>query len=472
MGGQDLKVTIVADALARAVTAARARKLPPALRETCERLLVDVAGLAIAARREDYVKAALDSWEAEGAATVLGHRRALDSAGAAFVNGIAAHGEDFDDTFEGGPVHAGVVIVPALLAAAERHRFSGADLLFGIAVGIEVMCRGSLVAPKRIHKAGFHPTAVLGAMGSAAGVAAALRVDEATFASAQGIAGSMASGIIEYLAEGTWTKRMHPGWAAQAGLRAVELARYGFAGPRTVWEGKHGFLHGFANTTDGDWGRLLDGFGERWVSEAIAFKPYPCGTMIHPYIDCARRLRAGDQKGSLPPGGAPGKGSLESIVSITCETAEGIVHRLWEPLADKQRPPNAYAAKFSVPYCVAYAMLHGNVGLEAFTDKNAADPRIAALAAKVGYVIDPDNAYPDAYTGHLRVTLADGRVLEERQPHFRGGHNEPLTRNELEQKFRANCAYGGWDEARATHWLAFARGAFEAKGIDLKEFRA
>ena len=99
------------------------------------------------------------------------------------------------------------------------------------------MCRASLVAPKRIHKAGFHPTAVLGAMGAAAGVAAALRVDEATFASAQGLAGSMASGIIEYLAEGTWTKRMHPGWAAQAGLRAVELARAGFLGPRTVWEG-------------------------------------------------------------------------------------------------------------------------------------------------------------------------------------------------------------------------------------------
>jgi 2-methylcitrate dehydratase PrpD len=458
MGGEGLKVTIVAEALARAVTAARGRSLPPALRETCERLLVDVAGLAIAARREDYVKAALDSWEADGSASVLGHGRALDSAGAAFVNGIAAHGEDYDDTFEGGPVHAGVVIVPALLAAAERHRFSGADLLFGIAVGTEVMCRASLVAPKRIHKAGFHPTAVLGAMGAAAGVAAALRLDEATFASAQGIAGSMASGIIEYLAEGTWTKRMHPGWAAHAGLRAVELARHGFAGPRTVWEGPHGFLHGFANTTEGAWDKLLDGFGERWVSETIAFKPYPCGTMIHPYIDCARRLRD-----SL---------SLGDIVSITCETSEGIVHRLWEPLAAKQRPPNAYAAKFSVPYCVAYALLHGNVGLDAFTDANATDPRIAALAAKVGYVIDPGNPYPNAFTGHLRVTLADGRVVEERQPHFRGGHDEPLTRAELEDKFRANCAYGGWDEARAARWLAFARGAFQSKGIDLGEFRA
>ena len=100
----------------------------------------------------------------------------------------------------------------------------------------------------------------------------------------------MAGGIIEYLAEGASTKRMHPGWAAQSGLRAVELARAGFEGPRTVWEGTHGFLHGFANTTEGDWAKLVGDFGERWIAETIAFKPYACGTMIHPFIDCARRL--------------------------------------------------------------------------------------------------------------------------------------------------------------------------------------
>ncbi len=448
---------IVAQELAAAVARGRERALPEAVRETCERLLIDIAGLAVAARNADYVRASLDGWEAQGACTALGHGRALDSAGAAFVNGTAAHGEDFDDTFEGGPVHAGVVIVPALLAAAERHRIAGPDLLYGIAVGCEVMCRGSLVAPKRIHKAGFHPTAVLGAMGAAAGVAAALRVDEAAFASAQGIAGSMASGIIEYLAEGSWTKRMHPGWAAQAGLRAVALAREGFVGPRTVWEGTHGFLHGFAHATDGAWDRLVGDFGTRWVTATIAFKPYACGTMIHPYIDCARRIAAA--------------GPVAAIVSIECDTAEGIVHRLWEPLEAKRRPPNAYAAKFSVPFCVAYAMLRGAVGLEAFTDESARDAGIVALASRVGYRIDPANPYPDEYTGHVRVTFADGRVLEERQPHLRGGHHEPLTRAEIEEKFRANCAYGGWSAERATQWLRFARGAFGASTIDLSPFR-
>ena len=447
---------IVADALASAVARARTEPLPAPMRAMLESMFIDIAGLCVASRNMHYVRAALDSWEANGSSTAIGHLRTFDAAGAAFVNGTAAHGEDFDDTFEGGPVHAGVVVVPALLAAAERHRIAGPDMLFGMAVGAEVMCRGAMVAPKRIHKAGFHPTAVLGAMGAAAGIAAALRVDEKTFASAQGIAGSMASGLIEYLAEGTSTKRMHPGWAAQAGSRAVDLARAGFEGPRTGWEGAHGFLHGFANTTDGAWAALTEGFGERWVSRTIAFKPYACGTMIHPYIDCARRL-------ATKLGGS-------QITRIECETAEGIVHRLWEPLALKQRPSNTYAAKFSVPFCVAYGILRGAVGLEAFTEDNARDPGIAALAAKVFYQIDPANPYPDKFTGHVRITLSDGRVLEERQGHFRGGSHEPLARDEIVAKFRANCAYGGWPRERAERWLAYARTAF-ATTTDLKEFR-
>jgi 2-methylcitrate dehydratase PrpD len=344
-----------------------------------------------------------------------------------------------------------------LLAAAERHRLDGADLLFGMAVGAEVMCRASLVAPKRIHMAGFHPTAVLGAMGAAAGVAAAMRLDAKTFVSAQGIAGSMASGIIEYLAEGASTKRMHPGWAAQSGLRAVELARAGFEGPRTVWEGEHGLLHGFANTTGGSWERLIGDFGERWVVRTIAFKPYACGTMIHPYIDCARRL----SKQNVNP---------DDITRIVCKTAEGIVHRLWDPLAVKRAPPNAYAAKFSIPFCISYALLHGAVGLEAFTEENAHDARTVALAGKVSYEIDPDNPYPEEYTGHVRMHLRDGRVLEERQPHLRGGRNEPLKSADIEEKFRANCRYGGWDDARANAWLEFAAIDF-AGPVDLAPFR-
>src|SRR5256714_3009530 len=137
----------IAEKLASA--AARA-EVPPAMREVAERLLIDAAGLCVAARKADYVRASLASWEAAGRCTAIGHERALDAAGAAFVNGTAAHGEDFDDTFEGGPVHAGAVVVPALLAAAERNGLSREQMLFGIAVGAEITCRASLVAPRRI----------------------------------------------------------------------------------------------------------------------------------------------------------------------------------------------------------------------------------------------------------------------------------------------------------------------------------
>src|SRR5438874_1216741 len=247
----DLPKISVAEMLAEKIAALKPGALPAATARKCEDLLIDVVGLCVTARNEDYVGSALAGCDDDGPCTAIGHRRTLSAAGAALVNGTAAHGEDFDDTFEGGPVHAGAVVVPAVLAACERHDRDGAAALRGIAIGVEVLCRLSLVVPKAVHKAGFHPTAVFGAMGAAAGVAAALGLGKRQTVDALGIAGSMASGIIEYLAEGAWTKRMHAGWAAQSGLRAALMARAGFSGPRTVFEGTHGLFHGFAHRIDG-----------------------------------------------------------------------------------------------------------------------------------------------------------------------------------------------------------------------------
>ena len=450
---QTLPTISVAERLAERIVALDAMRLPAAVRLKCEDLAVDAIGLAVAARNQAYVKAALDGWDDDGSCTAIGLERTLSAAGAAFVNGTAMHGEDFDDTFEGGPVHAGAVMVPGVLAACERHNPDGASALLGIAVGVETLCRLSLVAPKMVHKAGFHPTAVLGAMAAAAGIGAALKLDRRQLVDALGIAGSMASGIIEYLAEGAWTKRLHPGWAAQAGLRAALLARHGFLGPRTVFEGAHGFFHGFAHTTEGDYQALTADFGERWVTETLAFKPYPCGTMTHPYIDCARRLSA---RGVVP----------DEIKEIICEVGEGTVHRLWEPLGDKRRPPNGYAGKFSQPYCIATALVHDSVGLDAFTDAAVKDPAVLALAGKVSYVVDPTNLYPNAFTGHVRMLLHDGRVFEERQSHMRGGAQEPLTRTDIEEKFVLCCRHGGWDTVRIDAALALARRLYDGK-LDL-----
>jgi 2-methylcitrate dehydratase PrpD len=433
-------------------------EIPAGVREKCVDLAVDVIGLCVTARNEDYVRATLNACDDDGPCTAIGHARTLSAAGAALVNGTAAHGEDFDDTFEGGPVHAGALVVPAVLAACERHNPDGTAALRGIAIGCEVLCRLSTVVPKAVHKAGFHPTAVFGAMGAAAGVAAALRLDRKQTVDALGVAGSMASGIIEYLAEGSWTKRMHAGWAAQSGLRAALMARAGFSGPRTVFEGTHGLFHGFAHTTEGNYDALIGDFGTRWVIETLAFKPYPCGTMTHPYIDCARRLAG---RGIKP----------DQITDILCNVGEGTVHRLWEPLAAKQTPANGYAGKFSQPYCIASALVRGNVGLGDFTDAAVKDPAVLAVAAKVRYHIDPENPYPDEFTGHLRATLSDGSLVEERQPHFRGGAKEPLTRADIEEKFTLNCRHGGWDMTKTAAALTLAKSLYDGR-IDLKELRA
>ncbi|TMK45879.1 MAG: MmgE/PrpD family protein [Alphaproteobacteria bacterium] len=453
----DLPKISIAEVLAEKIAALRPGTLPPATARKCEDLLIDVVGLCVTARNEDYVGSALAGCDDDGPCTAIGHRRTLNAAGAAFVNGTAAHGEDFDDTFEGGPVHAGAVIVPAVLAACERHHPDGRMALVGIAVGTEVLCRLSLVVPKAVHKAGFHPTAIFGAIGAAAGVGTALGLDARQIVDALGIAGSMAGGIIEYLAEGAWTKRLHAGWAAQSGIRAALLARAGFVGPRTVLEGVHGLFHGFAHTTRGDYEALTGDFGMRWVTDTLAFKPYPCGTMAQPYIDCARRFAAGGVK-------------AEYIQEIVCEVAEGTVHRLWEPLTSKQRPPNGYAAKFATPYLIAAGFVHGGVGLGVFTDSAIRDPRVLALAAKIKFVIDPQNPYPNNYTGHIRVTLKDGSVIEERQPHLRGGAKEPLTRQDVIDKFVLNAAHGGWTKPQGDAALKLLAALYRGR-IDLSTLR-
>ena len=449
----------VAQQLAASACALGTADIPAAVRSCCEDLLLDVGGLCVAARRHDYMRSLVGSVDAGGACTAIGHEGSFSAEDAALINGTAAHGEDFDDTFEGGPVHSGAVVVPAVLAACERFERNGASALAGIAVGVEAMCRLSLVAPKKIHDAGFHPTAVLGAMGATLGVSTALGLDVRQTVDALGNAGSMAGGIIEYLAEGAWTKRLHAGWAAHVAVHAARIGRGGFLGPRTVFEGTHGFFNGFAHTgrDEADFGALTEGFGSEWLMKGLTFKPYATGTMNQPYIDCALRLA---RKGF----------KAEDVAEVVCETAEGYVKRLWEPLATKHAPANDYAAKFSTPFNVAVAFVTGGAGFEAFTEKTVRDPRILALASRVRYIVDPDNPYPKQYTGHVRMTLKDGRVIEERQSHIRGGVHEPLSPEDLREKFRGNVAFGGWSPEQGESFLAFVRKAFEAP-VRLRPFR-
>ena len=146
------------------------------------------------------------------------------------------------------------------------------------------------------------------------------------------------------------------------------------------------------------------------------------------------------------------------------------MHRLWNPLPSKHRPANDYAAKFSAPFNIAVAFVTGGAGLAAFTEATVRDERILALSSKVQYVVDPNNPYPKAYTGHVRMTLKDGSVVEERQGHIRGGAQEPLTRTEIEDKFRLNAKFGGWNDAQMNAFLKSVPGFFERK-ISLNDLR-
>ena len=446
----------IAETVAGWAAHANTRALPAAARDAARRSFLDVTGLCLAARHTDYVKAAVTAWGGGGGCSVIGHAITMDGPGSAFVNGTAAHGEDYDDTFEGTPVHTGAVAVPAVLAACQAHGRSSDDLIKGIAVAAELMCRMALVQPTGQHKAGFHPTAVIGAMGAAAGVGAALGLSAENIKDALGVAGSLASGIIEYLAEGAWTKRLHPGWAAQSGIRAALLGQAGFLGPRTVFEGTHGFFHAFGTPSIApDFSKITAGLGDQWLMSKVAFKPYACGTMCQPFIDVARKMAAAGIKPA-------------AINEARCKVGEGIVHRLWEPRQEKARPTTPYSAKFSVPYCIAVALHDNAAGLNQFTDERISDPEVLALAAKVTYQIDPGNEYPANYSGHLRVVLTDGTVHEMVQPHLRGGAREPLSDAELSEKFHANARYGGVSPDKAGQLEAICHGLFD--GADLADF--
>ena len=414
----------------------------PRMREVALLDLVDAAGLCVAAAPEIYAKQLISSWDNDGTCTAIGHARGLDAAGAALLNGVGTHGEDFDDTLEGAPIRVGAMTIPAALAVGERFNLTGERVFLGICAGLEAVCRINTVAPGHIHKAGFHPVGVIGALGAAAASSVTLGLDKAQTTAAFGIAGSLASGILEYLTEGSWTKRLHPGWAAQSGVKAAIIARSGFFAPKTVLDGPHSFFNAFAPTSEPDFSEMLDGFGSKWLAEDIVFKPYACGTMIHPYIDCMIELRRRGIK-------------ADQIIRISCKTGEGLVHRLWEPLAAKHSPPSGYAAKFSMPFCMAVSFFDGDAGLNQFSDERVNDPRVLQLAELISYKIDPENEYPRNYTGHIRVELRSGEFIEINQPHMRGGKHEPLTENQITEKFVNNCIHGGWKQGEHEALLEF-----------------
>lgn len=407
-------------------------QIPDSVRAKLQQVTIDAYGLMIAARREPYVTAIVDSILDRGDSHAFGHSGGFTALDACLINGTAIHGEDFDDTFEGTPVHVSSIIVPVMLALGQRSSMTQESWLRAMAVGSELICRLALVAPTAVHRQGFHPTAVLGAFGAALSASVAMQLTVAQTANALGIVGSMASGIIEYLAEGTWTKRMHPGWAASAGIRAAAMAKQGFQGPRTVFEGTHGVFKAFAVAEIARDFSHLETFADTWICHDLAFKPYACGTMTQPFVDCAIEASR-----NIP---------IDQVSRITAHVGEGTVHRLWEPLEEKRNPSTPYGAKFSVPYCIAVGWLDQKAGLSAFTEARLKRDDIQQLTSRIDYVINPDDPYPADYVGCIEVSLIDGSTQTFTQPCLRGGKRQPMSSEEIHAKCRLNLAYGEMPE--------------------------
>jgi 2-methylcitrate dehydratase PrpD len=404
-------------------------QVPPAVTEKAKLVFLDTLGIALASSTMDFGGMVLDVAKKLGGAAesrLIGIGAKVAAANAVLGNGTLAHGLDYDDTLEEAIVHTGCVAATTALAIGEEIGASGKAVLEAAIAATEVMCKVGLVAPGKFHARGFHPTALCSTFGAAAAAGKLYGLNLAQWSDAFGLCGSQSSGIIEYLADGTWTKRLHPGWSAHGGVIAALLARVGFRGPAKVFEGTHGFYRSFGGANEYRFEKLSE-LGDEWEIPRLTFKSYPCGSISHPYMDCALKLK---QKFNPAP---------EKIREVVCRTAEGPVHRLWEPLADKQRPGSSYGAKFSLPYSIAVMLIHGRATLAEFTDTAIQDPEVLNLAAKVRYVLDPTIDYPRHFSGHVKIFLNDGSLLEENQPHPRGGYEDPLPPQEVADKFRANA---------------------------------
>ena len=390
--------------------------------------LLDLIGVALAAAPMPFAAAALAAADdATGPCAVIGAARRLPARAAALVNGTLAHGLDFDDTHQASVVHVSASAVPAALAAAETAAADGKQFLTALIAGMETAIRVGLCAPGAFHDHGFHPTGLCGSFASAVIGAKLLGLSAAETADALGLAGSLAAGSMEFLTDGTWSKRLHAGWAAQTGLLAAQLARQGFPGPRGVFDGRFGFYR--SHLGDAGWSLepLTAALGTHWHMLTIALKPYPCCHYNHAFIDAAAALQATHGL------------TADGIERIECFIHPRQIPVVCEPVASKRHPQTDYDAKFSLPYAVASSLARGHVDIDDFTSEAIADARVLDLAGRVECVGDPSADYPRRFPGRVRLTLRDRRVLEHAEPINRGSAERPLSAEEVEDKFRRNA---------------------------------
>lgn len=364
-----------------------------------------------------------------GDAVVIGQSEGMPAANAAFANAMLCHGLDFDDTHSDSVSHVSTVVCPASIAAAQSKGSSGKELITAIVVGNEIVTRVGMATPGAFHKRGFHPTAICGIFGATAAVGRLLGNDDETIVRALGIAGSMASGLFAYLADGTPTKPIHPAWAAHGASIANHLASFGAIGPRSVFEGKFGVYHSFLGIKEIDLEPQLADLGERWETPRIAYKPYPACHFIHGSLGATASLTAGRTFTS------------EEIDEITVRIPQAGVALVLEPETEKRAPRSEYEGKFSLQYSTAAMLGRGRVGVSDYTDEAIADEKVLEIAAKVNYETKDYSTYPaDGFPGGVAIRLANGDVLDADLDYQKGGPDNPMSREEISAKYRENAA--------------------------------
>ena len=445
----------IATTLAALAHSLRAEDVPPAVSLRARHLILDAIGCALASRREDYAArffaaacALADGLAGEagkggtstttGTRGLIGYNERLPLRDAAMMNGVLAHGLDYDDTHMAGVIHLTVSVLPAVLAVGAARRVSGGAMLTAYIAGVEAGARIASVVKSGFHAHGFHPTGVVGAFASALAAGRLMGLNVEALVRAQGIALSLASGSLQFIEDGSWTKRLHPGWAAQAGITAATMAAHGIAAPHAPYEGRYGFYRLYLGQSEH---ALIDpslalagltGTGTtaptvtQWELDSVAIKPFPMCHFVHASIDAAIALHG---QGVQPDA----VGAIEVLVPA------GVVAAVCGPAAAKRRPQSDYDAKFSLPYAVASGLLRGKLGLAELAPAAYSDAAACALMDRVTYVEDAASTFPKHYSGEVRVTLADGRVLTHRESVNRGHAERPVTNADVVEKFTSNA---------------------------------
>ncbi len=447
----ETRATPIAETLADFAAELAHDDIPAEVRTRAAHHMLDAAGIAVASTRFDFahkVLAGIQALGATGEAPVLGLPVRLAPRDAALMNGVLCHGLDYDDTHIAGVVHPTASVLPAVLSAAAMTGASGREMLTAYLIGVEAAARLGSCARSAFHQVGFHPTGIVGVFGCALAAGRLMGLNARQMIDAQGLALSMASGSMQFLEDGAWNKRFHPGWAAQAGITAAALAREGFQGASGAYEGRFGFFNIYGGKFT-DWVELSDataGLGEVWELMQTGIKPYPTCHLTHAAIDAALLLREGLD--------------LAAIESIEARVPHQGFGTVCEPEANKKRPRSDYDAKFSLHYLVACALVSGRLTLEELEPRFYTDPEILALTDRVSYADYPDSPFPKAYSGAVIVRLKDGTELSHFEPVNRGAADRPLANAEIVGKFRDNAAL----------WAGPARvAAMQAAMLDLDE---